>query len=71
MATIHPISKAGLIDCELRCQGTTLRAWAEHHGIDVSYLCERIERGHQDDAVLHELAETLGVSMNALKPTGT
>lgn len=70
MTAVHLISRAALVDRELRCQGSSLQAWAEKNGIGLRSLIERLNRGTQD-AVVHELAETLGVSVTALQPTGT
>lgn len=70
MKTLHFISKSALLDRELRCQGSSLQTWAEQRGLCVRSLRNLIDLG-VEDAIVHELAETLGVSVTALKPTGT
>ena len=72
MATgVHTIPPSVLIDRELACQkGQSLREWAASHGVSFESL-RRVLDGiePENETVLMELAETLGVSVRSLRAT--
>ncbi len=72
MATgVHAIPRSVLIDRELSCQtGRSLREWAMDHGVSFENL-RRILDGiePENESLLVELAETLGVSVRSLRAT--
>jgi hypothetical protein len=68
MATgIHPIPPSIILDRELRCQGSSLEAWAAAHGVAPAALREVLDGLRPDHGLLRvDLAATLGVSASAL-----
>lgn len=70
---IYPVSRASLLDRELRAQtGTTLENWASDRGISFFQLEDALNGERSDlDSALAELAATLGVSVSVLQETGT
>jgi len=63
----YPLSRGQLLARELQCQGLDLECWAQDQGVSLE-LVYAILDGRQEDSggILHKLAQTLGVSVDAL-----
>lgn len=69
---VFPVSKAVIVDRELRCQGTSLLSWATDRGISPEMLEDALDGTRKGlEPFLLELAETLGISVGTLERTGT
>ena len=57
------VSKAYILDRELRCHGTSLGVWSENHGIPTHMLISMLDgKIPVDEQILADLATTLGVT---------
>ncbi len=62
-----PVPRVALIDAELRCQGSSLVAFAAEYGATPQHVARVLDGAAQDDRLLVALAERLGVSPRALR----